>query len=202
MADRSSTPSRTERKRERTRRELLEAGREVLAEKGASLTIRDVTTAADVAVGTFYNYFQDPDDLIDAVMREELLTIMASAAGEQTTDPAERIAQTTVRVLDRAIGDPAWGRLALRLVHRPGEPNQLNGYLRDDLDEGRAQARFEFGADDATLDLATGLLVMSLRRIVAGAAGREVVAPVVERLLRALGIEADEAAVIARRAAA
>ena len=192
--------NRTERKRERTRRELLAAGRAVLADKGPGFTIRDVTAAADVAIGTFYNYFDGPEDLIDAVMREEVLSIAAEAAGSPLDDPAARIAATTARILERALAHEQWAHLALRLVHRPGAPNQLNVYLQDDLVEGKATGRFEFGADDATLDLATGLFVMTLRRIVAGAAGEEVIAPAIERLLRALGLEPGEAASLSRSA--
>ena len=189
--------TRTERKRERTRREILTAGRRVLAAKGPDMTVRDVTAEADVAVGTFYNYFEGPDDLIDEVMRDELRSIGASIAGNAIEDPALRIAATARHVLERAIAEAQWARLALRLVHRPGLPNQLNVHLQDDLIEGHARGRFAFGADEATLDLSTGLLVMTLRRIVAGAAGAEVVEPAIERLLLALGIEAEEAATLA-----
>ncbi|MDJ0788995.1 MAG: TetR/AcrR family transcriptional regulator [Myxococcota bacterium] len=192
--------TRGHRKKEKTRRQLLAAGLRVLNRKGESLTARDVTAEADVSTGTFYNYFADPDALIDAIMRDQLLGIAATTAHEPIPDPALRVAVTATRVLQRALADPRWARLALRLVHRPGEPNQLNHYLRDDLVEGFEQGRFQRAADDATLDQATGLLVMTIRRIVAGGAGPEVVPRMVERLLEAFGVSEDEASELAATA--
>ena len=128
--------TRGHRKKQKTRRQLLEAGLRVLRSKGESLTARDVTQEADVSSGTFYNYFTDTDALIDAVMRQELLGISATAVRESVSDPALRIAVAATRILQRAIADPQWARLVLRLVYRPSERLQLNRYLRDDLIEG------------------------------------------------------------------
>ncbi len=193
--------TRGHRKKEKTRRQLLAAGLRVLNQKGESLTARDVTAEADVSSGTFYNYFADPDALIDAVMREELLGISATAERESVPDPALRIAVAATRIVQRAMADPQWGRLVLRLVYRPSERMQLNRYLRDDLVEGLEQGRFTRGADDATLDQTTGLLILTIRRIVADEAESEVVPRMVERLLETLGVPESDAKQLAAIAA-
>ena len=60
-------------KRERTRRDLIEAADRVFRKKGVETAIvRDVTTAARVAHGTFYNYFDDIDDLVEAMIKTRL----------------------------------------------------------------------------------------------------------------------------------
>jgi AcrR family transcriptional regulator len=59
--------SRGHKKRELTRHQLIAAGIAVLAEKGEALTISDVVARAEVSNGTFYNYFTDRDELIDAL---------------------------------------------------------------------------------------------------------------------------------------
>src|SRR5438876_148738 len=63
--------NRFERRRERTRQELLAAATRVLAEKGLDRTkVTDIAAAADVGVGTFYLHFPDKEALFDAVVEE------------------------------------------------------------------------------------------------------------------------------------
>ncbi|MEM7413508.1 MAG: TetR/AcrR family transcriptional regulator [Myxococcota bacterium] len=192
------------RKKERTRRQLLAAGMRVLSTKGDTLTASDVSTEAEVAVGTFYNYFADRDALIDAVTEEQLHTLAATAATaeEPIPDPALRVALTSAVILRRAATDTPWARLVLRLVNRPTVYNRINGYLREDLSEGLAEGRFDTGPDDATLDQTIGLLVMTIRRIVAGLADDDVSKRSIERGLRALGVSAPEARTLAAAAVA
>jgi AcrR family transcriptional regulator len=190
------------RKREKTRRQLVEAGLRVLAERGDALTVSDVVAAADVSNGTFYNYFVDRDALVDALAEHLLLTLAATVAREPIPDPALRFAVASGRVLRRAALDPTWGRVVLRLVNRPSVQHDVSRYLREDLAEGFARGRFDTSADDATIDQAMGLLVMTIRRIVAGEARPDAPRRAVERGLRALGIAADEAAFLAETALA
>ncbi len=63
--------NRFERRRERTRRDLLAAATRVLAAKGFHRTkITDIAAAADVGVGTFYLHFPDKETLFDAVVED------------------------------------------------------------------------------------------------------------------------------------
>ena len=65
------TANRFERRRERTRRDLLAAATRVLAAKGFHRTkISDIAAAADVGVGTFYLHFPDKETLFDAVVED------------------------------------------------------------------------------------------------------------------------------------
>jgi len=196
-------PSRGHKKRERTRRQLVEAGLAVLAEKGDALTISDVAARAEVSNGTFYNYFRDRDDFVDALAEHSVVSLAARAAmATAQADPAVRFAFATAKVLRRALADPTWGRAILRLVdHRRSSSGELHRYMREDLASGFDAGRFAFGPDDVTLDLMTGLILMTMRRIVRGEARQDDVASAVERALRVLGVEADEAAQIAADAA-
>ena len=75
---------------ERNRRRLLDAAREVFAERGLEATLDDIAKHAGVGVGTAYRRFADKDELIDALFEEELVKIVdvadAAAAHE---DPWE-----------------------------------------------------------------------------------------------------------------
>jgi AcrR family transcriptional regulator len=89
-------PSRGHKKRARTRNQLIDAGVQVLARKGESLTISDVVAEAQVSNGTFYNYFADREELIDALAEHSLLSLAARTAVDTTDkDPARRFAFAT-----------------------------------------------------------------------------------------------------------
>jgi len=65
--------SRSERRRSRRRQEIIDAARQIIAEKGlAGLTVQDVTETADMAVGSFYTYFPSKEALIEAAVWEDL----------------------------------------------------------------------------------------------------------------------------------
>lgn len=188
------------RKKERTRRQLVTAGLRVLAEKGQGLTVSDVVAEAEVSNGTFYNYFADREELLDALAEHSALALAASVAKEPIEDPARRFATATMRVLQLASEDDTWARVVLRLISRPGSGIELGRYLREDLAAGFAEGRFDTGPDDATLDQVAGLITMTIRRIVEGNAAPDACERAVERGLRALGVDAPEAARLAAEA--
>src|SRR5690348_4028512 len=86
--------NRFERRRERTRRELLAAATRVLADKGLHRTkIADIAAAADVGVGTFYLHFPDKETLFDALVEETVgrLKQAVDAARARAADPVEEV---------------------------------------------------------------------------------------------------------------
>ncbi|MBW2244586.1 MAG: TetR/AcrR family transcriptional regulator [Deltaproteobacteria bacterium] len=188
-------PSRGHKKRARTYDQLIAAGVQVFAERGEALTISDVVAKANVSNGTFYNYFDDRDELIDALSEHSLASLAGEAALQTAeADPALRFAFATLRVLTRATEDPTWGHAILRLTdHRRSFTREVNRYLREDLASGFERGRFEFGPDAITLDAITGLITMTIRRMLRGDAGPGDVEPVVERTLTMLGISKHEA---------
>jgi AcrR family transcriptional regulator len=90
----TATANRFERRRERTRAELLAAATRVLAEKGLHQTkVSDLAAAADVGVGTFYLHFADKETLFDAVVEDTVrrLKTTVDAARAKASAPLERI---------------------------------------------------------------------------------------------------------------
>lgn len=69
---RTTAPAnRVERRRERTRRDILRAAEQVLAEKGPyEAKIADIAEAADIGVGTVYLHFQTKEALTEAVVED------------------------------------------------------------------------------------------------------------------------------------
>jgi AcrR family transcriptional regulator len=64
--------TRTDRRRMRTRAALLGAARTVLAEGRTNVPVLEITQAADVGLGSFYNHFDSKDELFQAVLDEAL----------------------------------------------------------------------------------------------------------------------------------
>ena len=194
--------TRGHRKKERTRKQLLEAGLRVLRVKGTAFKPKDVIEEAGVSTGTFYNYFADTDVLIDEIMRDELLKMTSATASESIEDPALRIAVSATRILRRAAKDPLLSHFVLRLVYRPSESDQMTKYLRKDLVEGFETGRFTHSADDSTLDMSSGLLIMTIRRIASGNTQPDYIQMMITRLLESLGISNEEARQLAEAAPA
>jgi AcrR family transcriptional regulator len=82
--------NRFERRKQRTRDDLVVAATRVLANKGLQATkITDIAAAADVGVGTFYLHFETKDALYDALVEDAAQRLKAAvdAAREGIDDP-------------------------------------------------------------------------------------------------------------------
>ena len=63
-------PSRRERKKQETRQRLLQCSWRLFQERGCDdTTVEDITEAADVAKGTFFNYFSTKEAILDEIKR-------------------------------------------------------------------------------------------------------------------------------------
>lgn len=90
----AAASNRFDRRRERTRRQLLAAATRVLAAKGLHDTkISDIAAAADLGVGTFYLHFPDKETLFDAVVDDTVVRLKATvdAARAQAADARDEI---------------------------------------------------------------------------------------------------------------
>ncbi|MGW0211508.1 TetR/AcrR family transcriptional regulator [Streptomyces sp. NPDC003233] len=88
----SHTPNRVDRRKARTRASLIAAAQRCLAEQGRTeVSIQEITEAADVGFGSFYNHFTSKDELFDAAVAltlEEHGALLESVVGD-LKDPAE-----------------------------------------------------------------------------------------------------------------
>ncbi|MEV6217599.1 helix-turn-helix domain-containing protein [Nocardia sp. NPDC051833] len=72
MATEPVVRNRVDRRRERTRNALLGAARKFLSEGRSAVSIQEITDAADVGFGSFYNHFDSKDQLFDEAVRSVL----------------------------------------------------------------------------------------------------------------------------------
>ncbi|MFF0528005.1 TetR/AcrR family transcriptional regulator [Nocardia amikacinitolerans] len=83
--------NRVDRRRERTRNALLGAARKFLSEGRSAVSIQEITDAADVGFGSFYNHFESKEQLFDEAARSALRVYseMRDAIVALYDDPAE-----------------------------------------------------------------------------------------------------------------
>ncbi|BBH69535.1 TetR family transcriptional regulator [Actinoplanes sp. OR16] len=97
------TENRLDRRRARTRAALLGAARDLLVFRvPAEVSIQEITDAADVGFGSFYNHFESKQTLFEQAIAEvaaEHLALLSSAVAG-LTDPAE-VLSVAVRLTAR-----------------------------------------------------------------------------------------------------
>lgn len=194
----------TDGRRARTRAALVEAAQRLLSEGRVAVPIQEITDAADVGLGSFYNHFTTKDELFDAAV-VSALTAHHAVIAEVTRgidDPAELFAigvRTTGR-LQRS--EPALVRVLLHqgtgvLLRDEG----IAPRARADIRAGIATGRFPIADPELALVIAGGSLLGLLQVLDAnpGTDAGEATDRLAESLLRMFGVPGDEAADIASR---
>ena len=134
------------RRKEETRTRLLHAALLLLSEKSIErVAISEITEAADVGFGSFYNHFESKEAIYAALVSsvfEEFADSLDKVTGG-LDDPAEIISVSVRHTLVRARREPVWGRFLIRegfsarvLTHGLGQR------LRRDIERGIAAKRF------------------------------------------------------------
>jgi AcrR family transcriptional regulator len=105
------------RRRRETRSRLLGAALKLMAEKGMEgVAINEITEAADVGFGSFYNHFESKEAIYTALLEwvfDEFANAMERVLGEMS-DPAEIIAVSVRYTVRRALQEPVWGHFLVR----------------------------------------------------------------------------------------
>lgn len=107
------TLTRTEARQRTTRLRLREVAHDLMSTSGVdATTIQQITEAADIGFGTFYNYFESKEalaqDVLDCVIHNlgEKNDLITRALGE--TDPVRIVANSVRFVIRTMIDDPVF----------------------------------------------------------------------------------------------
>lgn len=197
---RSDTP--ISRVRIRTRNKLIAAAREVMARRGvARATIAEITEAADVGIGSFYNHFESKEELALAVfstLTDEIAHIL-----DDITDTTPDIALAVVFVHRTLIAwarrDPVWGWFmvhgdyALRQMHAAFHSRAING-----IAIGVRAKRFDVGDPYVVATVITAGMAGIVRMELEGRGSSDLAFDFAETVLKILGLPPDEARALAR----
>lgn len=197
-----ATSDRRGRKAELTRRSLLHAARNQMAEGGPeSVTILGITQRADIGQGTFYNYFRSRDEVIDAVIYDvvESLGQRLDALTAGMTDAAEIYSFSLRHLMRTAVSDPVWGWFVVRLgIAQEGLLSALGPRASRDIQIGVTSGRFIVEDVQLASAMTFGALLAAMHNYLDN---RDVDDPserYAENLLRMVGIPPEEARQISR----
>ena len=196
--------NRLERRKQRTRSALVKAAQGLIAEGRLNVPVLEITQAADVGMGSFYNHFSSKEDLFEAAVMDvldahgELLDALTAPLGD-----AAEIFASSFRLTGRFFRRrPQEARILLAnwqaaLVSEHGlAPRALR-----DITAAAAAGRFSVEDPQRALAIAGGVLV-GLGWLLAAHPDRDDAATsdeVTEDLLRLFGMPASEAHTICTR---
>ncbi len=201
--DSASREDRQARRKRETRAKLIDAAERVMSHKGIeATTIQEITDAADVGFGSFYNHFESKEDIVEAIMREwmEPLAIALDHLAEVLDDPAEVVSAAMRYTVRKAAADEVWGRfLFFSGLDIPYPQIVLIQRLNRDINAGIKAGRFEVPDLECAVTMIGGgvlSITRTLRRMEIGADAPERAAAIA---LSILGLPRKEARKIANR---
>lgn len=198
-----SAASRHQRRRERTRARLIDAARVLVAERGVdAVGASDITEAADLGAGTFYNYFASRDEIVEAVVEESIESLGArmDSMTSDMPDTAEVFASSLRHLVRHAIDDPLWGWLVVRLgVAHPKLLSILGPRAARDLRRGVDSGRLVVRDVDLATSCVFGALLSTLHHVVSTSVEGSVDEAFAQAMLCMVGLPPEQAAEVASR---
>jgi len=185
---------------------INEAAMQLFAERGsAEISVSELASAAGVSRGTIYNNYPEFNRLFEDIaarLATEMHARIARAA-KDIADPAEAVSDGLRHFVRRAHEEPEWGRFILRFAFSHGALRSMwEAQPAIDLRNGLEAGRFRFDPDQApsVLAMVGGTGVSAILLVMEGhKAWREAGSNAAELVLKALGMEPQEARTIATR---
>jgi len=196
--------NRLERRKRRTRAALIQAAQGFIAAGKLNVPVLEITQAADVGMGSFYNHFDSKEELFEAAVADVLDAhgALLDRLTESIDDPAETFAcsfRLTCRLFRRR---PQESRILLvsGLNLMPSDRGLGPRALRD-ITAAAAAGRFTVDDPKLAMAVAAGAL-FGLGKLLQDEPERDDAAAadrVTEDVLRLFGLPADEAREICQR---
>jgi len=148
---------RKEREREEIRRKILDTARDLFAREGYErVTMRRVADAIEYSATTIYNHFEDKDDLVDCLCKEDFSRLLGILEQQSPpTDPLEWIRQLGLAYAGFGIAHPNHYRFMFMTAgkfendHKLAEPGEeAFGLLRSAVQQAVERGQFRKGDID------------------------------------------------------
>lgn len=185
-------PNRYERRRIRTRTRLINAARQVFSEKGIeACTIHDITEAADVGRGSFYNFFDTKDELVATIVDEHVDLMLKMVSGAVTRYGEAAMALTAVLryALEIELSNPTVTRFTVQTQGVGGDFfRKFHDVTFELVERGRATGVFTVASSELGVVSIASLMLGTLQAILIGRLPSDSTDVIVEASLRLLGM--------------
>lgn len=183
------------------RSRLLEAALSVLGQSEDEVSVIDETIRrAGVSRGTFYNHFDNAEDLLRSVADEAGTELMAVTTPSvlESDDPAARVAtgiRTWVALVEQhPVLAPFFRRAGLYIL----ENDRVRSDLPRDLVLGMQGGRFTVEELELAFVLVAGTVLAAINTMAAGPPPTDYGSKLAERVLMSLGVESFDARAVSR----
>ena len=160
-------------------------------------TVQAVTRETGVAHGTFYNHFDDREDLLvsAAIAVLDEISTNVQAAAKPFSPGVDRLVVATSKTIMEAVARREFGHLLASAVGRfPRVTDRIRPKLRADLRAARAAGAIQVPSS-LLLDEQIGALVgLAIQRILSGGQASRITRETAQAVLRLLGQEPTQAA--------
>jgi AcrR family transcriptional regulator len=196
--------NRLERRKQRTRGALIKAAQGFIAAGKINVPVLEITQAADVGMGSFYNHFESKEQLFDAAVADVLDAhgALLDHLSEPLDDPAEIFARSyrlTGRMFRRR---PIESQILLANgMTLLASDRGLAPRARRDIEAATRAGRFHVDDSEIALAVAGGAL-LGLGNLLRNQPDRDdaqATDAVTEDVLRLFGVSGDEAREICQR---
>jgi AcrR family transcriptional regulator len=190
-------------KRARTRAMLITAALTLFGRPhGRNTRIEDVCARARISRGTFYNYFDGIEQLLealsDALTRDFDAAVHTAFASLDTA--TERTCAALRYYLHAPRVDPRWGwAIVNSSVGSMLYGENITSHVRDTIQQGIDAGEFRIASADVGRDILLGTGISATVTLLGGAAPRDYPEQVTRHLLLALGAPAQVAARVTGR---
>jgi AcrR family transcriptional regulator len=195
--------SRVERRQAQTRQKLIAAARAMLAsDTAAQASIQEITEAADVGFGSFYNHFSSKAELFEAAVADVLdeLGAVLDQLSVDVDDPALAFTRSLRLALRLCRNRPEMAAVLIRHgMHHMESPRGLAPRALRDLQAGIAAGRFQATEPRLARAAVAGALLATLQMALTDPdlVDDAAIDHLAEQVLRMLGTPYDEAHALA-----
>ncbi|HTF49757.1 MAG TPA: TetR/AcrR family transcriptional regulator [Pseudonocardia sp.] len=195
--------NRVERRKAQTRKKLINAARAMLADDTApQASVQEITEAADVGFGSFYNHFSSKPELFEAAVADVLdeLGELLDQLSVDVEDPALSFAQSLRLTLRLCRGRPEISAVLIRhgMNYMESQQGLAPRALRD-IRAGMAAGRFRAADPRLARAAVAGALLATLQLALTDPdlVDDSACDQLAEQMLRMLGTPYDEAHALA-----
>ncbi|MEQ8801692.1 MAG: TetR/AcrR family transcriptional regulator, partial [Haliea sp.] len=181
----------------KTRQKMLNSAARLLAERGDhGLTIESLISEADVSRGTFYNYWDSREELVNALWDHVGHNPFAAmqAAHNQVEDHAERLSIIARHSIRQAAKDATWGWLVIYIAESEHIfHHELISYPSSELEAAMKAERVRVESFAAARDMIVGTTIAGMRQLLRNKESDNYPECLVALMLRALGLNRRDA---------